>query len=59
MFWFKGERIKNVEKGKTLVIPSCLSHGNAHQCFCISSNEDEKDNSSSSLGIELLTAFVI
>lgn len=59
MFWFKGERIKKVEKGKTLVILSCLSHGNAHQHFCISPNEDEKDNSSSSLGIELLIAFVI
>lgn len=61
MVWFKGERIKKkkVEKGKTLVIPHCLSHRSAHQRFCISSNEDEKDNSSSSLGIELLTAFVI
>lgn len=59
MFWFKGEKIRKVEKGKTLVIPSCLSHRRAHQRFCISSNEDKKDSSSFSFGTVLFTAFVI
>lgn len=49
IFWFTGERIRKVEKWKTVVIPSCLSHRSAHQPLCVSSNEEEKDHSSSNL----------